>query len=376
MDKKIYNIVAINPGSTSTKFGFYHNCEKVFIENIYHKKDELAQFGSIQEQLSYRKLLVENRCACNGVNLQDVDAFVGRGGGLLPSTSGVYCINDKIIYDCETAASGIHHPALLASQIARQLANKYDAKAYIVNPPDTDEFQDLARVTGIKGIYRDSHVHCLNQKEVARRYCLEKGIAYNKSNFIICHLGGGVSITAHRKGRMIDSNDNLIGDGPMTPLRAGTIPAKKIIDIAFSGDYTHEELEDLIVRNSGLSSHLGTADVQEIMKRIEEDNDEYAKLVLDAMIYQFAKAVGECACVLKGDVDAILITGGLARSEYIVRSLEKYVDWISETWVMPGEWEIAALASGAYQAMTDQVDVLTYTGVPVFRGFHSLKYHL
>lgn len=376
MTDKIYNIVAINPGSTSTKFGFYHNSEKVFIENIYHNKDELSRFGSIQEQLSYRRLLVENRCECNGVKLSEVDAFVGRGGGLLPSNGGVYCITDKIIYDCETAASGVEHPAQLASQIARQLANKYGANAYIVNPPDTDEFQDLARVTGIKGVYRDSHVHCLNQKEVARRYCEEKGLNYNKCNFVVCHLGGGVSITAHREGQMIDSNDNLIGDGPMTPLRAGTIPATKLLDLAFSGDYTHEELEDIIVRNSGLSSHLGTSDVKEIMRRIEEENDEYARLVLDAMVYQFSKAVGECACVLKGKVDAILITGGLARSEYIVRSLKQYVEWIAETWVMPGEWEIAALASGAYQAMTGQVPVLTYTGVPVFRGFRSLKYHL
>lgn len=376
MDKKVYNIVAINPGSTSTKLGFYHNGDKVFIENISHDEKELSQFDTIQEQLAYRRLLVENRCRCNDVNLTDVDAFVGRGGGLLPSVSGVYCINDKIIYDCETAACGVHHPALLASQIARQLANKYNAKAYIVNPPDTDEFQDLARITGIKGVYRDSHVHCLNQKEVARRYCAEKGINYNEKNFIICHLGGGVSITAHRKGWMIDSNDNLIGDGPMTPQRAGNVPNTKLLDMAFSGDYTHEELEDIIVRRSGLVEHLGTSDVKEIMRRITQEHDEYAKLVLDAMVYQFGKAVGECACVLKGDIDAILVTGGLARCDYIVENLKEYIGWIADIWVCPEEWEIAALAEGAYAAMTRQVPVLTYTGVPVFRGFHSLKYHL
>lgn len=375
-DKRVYNIVAVNPGSTSTKVGFYHNEEKMFIENIYHSKEEMAQFATILEQLNFRLLLVENRCRCNGVDLSKVDAFVGRGGGMLSCKSGVYCVTDKLIYDCETAAAGVHHPAMLAAQIARLLANKYDAKAYTVNPPDTDEFQDLARITGIKGLYRSSHVHCLNQKEVAHRYCAEKSIAYEEHNFIVCHLGGGVSITAHRKGQMIDSNDNLIGDGPMTPQRAGTIPAVKLLDLAFSGDYTHDELETMIVRKSGLLHHLGTDDAKEISRRIQEENDAYAKMVFDAMIYQFAKSVGECACVLKGEVDAILVTGGLARCEYVVSSLKEYISWIAEVWVMPGEWEVAALACGAYRALTGREEILRYTGVPVFKGFHSLKYHV
>jgi butyrate kinase len=376
-DKKVYNIVAINPGSTSTKVGFYHNDQKVFIENIYHRPKEMERFDSIQEQLPYRRLLVENRCECNGVDLNSVDAFVGRGGGMLSCTSGVYCVNDRLLYDCETAAAGVHHPAMLAPQIARELANKYHAKAFTVNPPDTDEFQDLARITGVKGVYRDSHVHCLNQKEVARRYCREKGIKYDEHNFIICHLGGGVSITAHRKGRMIDSNDNLIGDGPMTPQRSGTIPAKKVLDMVFTGDYTHEELETFFVRKSGLMSHLGTDNAAEICRRIKEDKDKYAKLVFDAMIYQFAKAVGEMACVLKGDVDAILITGGLAKCDYVVETLTDYVSWIADDiWVKPGEWEVAALAAGAYHALTGQAEILSYNGVPVFKGFHSAKYHL
>lgn len=374
--KTVYNIVAINPGSTSTKVGFYHNDEKVFIENIYHTKEEMAHFKTIQEQLDYRRLLVENRCTCNGVDLEKIDAFAGRGGGMLSCTSGVYCISDRLIYDCETAAIGVPHPAMLAPQIARQLANKYNAKAFTVNPPDTDEFQDLARITGIKGVYRDSHVHCLNQKEVAYRYCKEKGIDYRDHNFIIAHIGGGVSIAAHRKGRMIDSNDNLIGDGPMTPQRAGSIPTVKLLKLAYSGDYSFEELEKMITRESGLSSHLGTDDAKEICRRITEEHDEYAKLVFDAMIYQFAKAIGECAAVLKGDVDAILITGGLARCGYVVDTLTDYVKWISDVSVVPGELEIAALAAGAYRALDGEAEILRYTGVPIFKGFHSLKYHV
>lgn len=373
--KKIFTIVTINPGSTSTKIGVYRNDQKVFIENIYHTKEELEQFDCVQSQLMYRAKLVENACRVNQVDLDDVDSFVARGGGMASCVSGVYSVNDQLIYDCQTARTGVSHPAMLACQIARYLESKYGGRALVFNPPDVDEFQDVARISGIKGMYRDSHVHCLNQKEAAHRYCLEKGIRYEDHNFVVAHIGGGVSFTAHRKGKMIDSNDNLAGDGPMTPTRVGSFPTVKIIKMAYSGKYTYKQMEELLTRKGGLYSHLGTDDVREIVCRIKH-GDEYAKLCTDAMAYQFGKAIGSCAAALQGKVEAIIITGGVAHSTYVIDQIRPYVEWIAPVWVLPGEYELAALARGAWQALTGEAEVLEYTGDPVFKGFHAARYGL
>lgn len=374
--EKKYRIVVINPGSTSTKVGVFMNEQKVFVERIYHDSSEMARFETIQSQLGYRTLLVERLCQQNEVKLDQVDAFVGCGGGMLSCKSGVYRINEKLIYDCETAAAGVHHPAMLAAQICRRLVNKYGGRGFTVDPPDTDEFQDVARISGLKGVYRESRVHCLNQKAVAREYCREKNLTYEDCNFIVVHMGGGISVTAHRKGEMIDSNDVLAGDGPMTPTRAGSIPTTKILKMAFSGKYSYDQLEERLTRKGGLIDQLGTDDVQEIERRITEENDRYAALIFDGMIYQVAKYIGECAVVLKGHVDGILITGGMSRSEYITGMLKDYVEWLAPVWIKPGEMEMEALASGAYRALTGRQEILAYTGVPVFKGYHSRRYHI
>lgn len=373
--EKIYTIVTINPGSTSTKIGVYHNDQKVFIENIYHTKEELSKFSCVQAQLMYRTRLVENSCKVNNVDLNNVDAFVARGGGMASCVSGVYSVNKQLLYDCRTARTGVSHPAMLASQIAWYLEFKYKAIALVFNPPDVDEFQDVARISGIKGMYRDSHVHCLNQKEAVHRYCLEQGIRYEDHNFIVAHIGGGVSFTAHRKGKMVDSNDNLSGDGPMTPTRVGSFPTVKVLKMAYSGKYTYQQLEDLMTRQGGLYSHLGTDDMREIASRIHR-GDEYAKLCTDAMAYQFSKAIGSCAAVLCGDVKAIIITGGVAHCNYVIDQICQHVEWIAPVWVLPGEYELAALARGAWQALTGEVEILEYTGKPVFDGFHYGRYGL
>ncbi len=371
--KKIYTIVTINPGSTSTKVGVYENDQKVFIENIYHTKEELAQFNCVQAQLMYRTKLVENACLVNEVDLHKVDAFVARGGGMASCISGVYSVNKQLLHDCRTARTGVSHPAMLACQIAWYMETKYGGIPLVFNPPDVDEFQDLARISGIRGMYRDSHVHCLNQKEAAHRYCLEQGIKYEDHNFIVAHIGGGVSFTAHRKGRMVDSNDNLAGDGPMTPTRVGSFPTVKLIKMAYSGKYTYQQLEDLLTRQGGLYSHLRTDDMREIACRIKK-GDEYAKLCTDAMAYQFGKAIGSCAAVLCGEVKAIIITGGVARCDYVIDQIKQYVEWIAPVWVLPGEYELAALARGAWQALIGEAEVMEYTGEPVFKGFHSGRY--
>lgn len=373
--KRVYTIVAINPGSTSTKVGVYRNDQKVFIENIYHTKEELDQFDCVQSQLYYRAKLVETACRVNEVSLDDVDAFVARGGGMASCVSGCYRVNEQLLHDCRTARTGVSHPAMLASQIARYLESRYGGIALVYNPPDVDEFQDLARISGIKGMYRDSHLHCLNQKEAVHRYCEQNGLKYEDHNFIVAHIGGGVSFTAHEHGKMIDSNDNLAGDGPMTPTRVGGFPTVKILKMAFSKKYTYDELEDLLTRKGGLYSHLGTDDMREIVSRIEE-GDKYAKLCTDAMAYQFGKAIGSMAAVLHGQVKAIIVTGGVARCDYVIEQLRQYVEWIAPMWVLPGEYELAALARGAWQALEKKIRILTYTGEPVFKGFSAARYGL
>lgn len=377
MDKKIYNIIAINPGSTSTKVGFYHNDEKVWIENIHHEKDELAQFSCIQDQLYYRWEVVEKEFVKHGLDLSTIDVFVGRGGGMVGCLGGVYEINTPLLKDCITAASGVPHPAMLAPQICRKLADKYGVPAYTVNSPDTDELQDIARVSGLKGLYRQSHCHSLNQKEVAYRFCKEHGLDYKKTNLLVAHFGGGCSVTVHHNGRMIDTSDSLIGDGPMTPTRSGILPNSTVLKMAYSSEYPSMfGLENKLIREGGLIDHLGTSDIQEIERRIDEEHDEYAELVLKAMAYQFAKTLGEYAVVMKGDFAAILLTGGVARSERIMNWVKSYVDWIAPVYVYPGELEVAALAAGAYRALIGEAEVMEYTGEPIFKGFHSERYGL
>ncbi len=375
MEKKIYHIIALNPGSTSTKIGYYHNDEKVWIENLHHEKDELAKYSCIQDQLYYRWEMVEKACKDHDVDLSKMDAFVGRGGGMVGCLGGVYKINTVMLKDCITAASGVPHPAMLAPQICRKLADEYGVPAFTVNSPDTDELMDIARISGLKGLYRQSHCHCLNQKEVAYRFCKEHGLKYKEADLLVAHFGGGVSVTVHHNGRMIDTSDSLIGDGPMTPTRAGILPNSTVLKMAYSSEHpTMIDLETKLIREGGLIDHLGTSDMQEIMRRINEENDEYAKRVVDGMAYQFAKTIGMYSVVMKGKFDAILMTGGVARCDYVIDKVKEYVDWIAPVYVYPGELEVAALAAGAYRALIGEEEILEYDGKPIFEGFHSDKY--
>ncbi len=377
MDGKVYNIIAINPGSTSTKIGFYHNDQKVWIENLHHEKEDLGKFSCIQDQLYYRWEMVEQACEKNGLDLSTIDCFSGRGGGLVACTGGVYEINTAMLKDCIAAASGVPHPANLSPQICKKLGEKYGVPSYIVNSPDTDELQDIARVSGLKGLYRQSHCHCLNQKEVAYLHCKEHGMKYKESDLLVAHFGGGCSVTVHQHGKMIDTSDSLIGDGPMTPTRAGILPNSTVFKMAYSDEYPSMiGLETKLIREGGLIDHLGTSDIQEIERRIDEENDTYAELILDGMAYQFAKTIGQYAVVLKGKFDAILLTGGVARSKRVMDKVKSYVEWIAPVYVYPGELEVAALAAGAYRAMIGEEEVRHYDGKPVFTGFKSERYGL
>jgi len=366
--EKALRILAINPGSTSTKIALFDDMEPLFISSIEHSIDELKEFAEVQDQLSYRTETVKRAMADNGYSLESVDVFAGRGGGVVPVSGGTYIVCDLMADHAARAMSGGPHPAQLAPQIAKLFADKFGKKAFVVNPPDVDEFCDLARVSGIKGLFRESHIHSLNQKEIALRFCASRGLEYDNVNLVICHLGGGISITAHSKGAMVDSNDIINGTGPMTPTRAGDLPYMKVLDLAYSGEYTKKELSDKLNKNGGLISHFGTASVPEIIEKIE-NGDKYAKLIIGGMIYQIAKYAGAMAVALLGKVDAIILTGAIADNAYFTGALTEYLGWITDVVVMPHEVELEALAAGALRVMRGEETPKKYTGIPVWDGF-------
>ena len=369
MYKKV-RVLAINPGSTSTKIALFDDYDELFRMTIEHSSDDLKGFTDIQDQLEYRTETVRKAMEEKGYDVGSVDVFCGRGGGLMPLEAGVYKVSGLLADHASRGMSG-QHPAQLASQIAKNFADRYSRQAFVVNTPDVDEFSELARVTGVRGTYRDSHIHTLNQKEIASRYCASRGLKYEHVNLIICHLGGGISITAHEKGRMIDSNDIIGGSGPMTPTRAGDMPYMRVIDMAYSGEYTKKELTDRLNHGGGLTDHFGTSDVRDVISLMER-GDEYAGIVLSSMIYQCAKYVGAMAAALKGEVGAIILTGGISRSPYFVQKMKEYIDWIAEVSAIPGEFELEALAAGAIRVMHGEDELKEYTGVPVWSGFGGI----
>lgn len=364
-----YIIFAINPGSTSTKVALFEGDKKIFSANVAHDADELRKFAEITDQFDYRKDTILREVEKAGVTISDCDAFSGRGGGLVSCPGGTYEINEKL-YEHASTGFAVKHPAILGPMLARYFADLYGAKAFVVNPPDVDEFEDVARVTGWKGVYRESKIHALNQKEIGIRFAESKGKKYEDMNLIICHIGGGISVTAHRKGRMIDSNDIANGDGPMTPTRCGTIPVRDVVRECFSGKYTAEEMYKRITKTGGLVDHLGTSDAREVTAMMESGN-AYAKVVYDAMIYQIGKYVGSMAVSLKGDVDGIVLTGGIAHDKYLVDHLTEMISFIAPVTVIAGEFEMEALASGAERVLSGKEKVRIYTGIPAWQGFEK-----
>jgi len=303
----------------------------------------------------------------SGFTLEGVDAFAGRGGGTTNIDGGIYKVNDRMLEDVRSGRY-VRHPASLGSQLARYFGDQYGVPAFVVNPPDTDEFQDLARVTGLRGVYRESKIHALNQKEIGIRYGARLGRRYEDLNLIICHIGGGVSVTAHRRGKMIDSNDIAQGDGPMAPTRCGQIAVKDVIKLCFSGQYTEKELYEKVTKTGGLADHLGTSDAREVGAMIAA-GDPYAKLIYDAMIYQIGKTAGSMAAVLHGEVDALILTGGIAYDSYVVGRLKQMIGFLAPVEVMAGEFEMEALAAGAIRVLAGQEKAKEYDGTPVWDGF-------
>ncbi|MGC6173588.1 butyrate kinase [Lacrimispora sp. 38-1] len=363
----LYKVFTINPGSTSTKIAMFEGEKAVFSKNVSHDAVKLSEFKEISDQFDYRKEMILKELEEAGQTLEGVAAFSARGGGLVNIEGGVYEIGEKLLEHARIGYT-VKHPATLGAQLADAFAGEYGGKAFVVNPPDVDEFTDVARVTGLKGIYRESRIHALNQKEIGIRFGKKRGKRYEDLNLIICHIGGGISVTAHEKGRMVDSNDIANGDGPMAPTRCGQLPVKDVIGMCFSGKYTEKEMRDKVTKTGGLVDHLHTSDaraVEEMMKK----GDHYAKLIYDAMIYQIGKTAGAMAAVLHGKVDAVILTGGISYDPYVVGSLKEMLSFLAPIEEMAGEFEMEALAAGAIRVLEGKEAAKTYTGEPVWNGF-------
>jgi len=356
---QIFRILAINPGSTSTKIAVYDNESEVFTKNIPHSSETIGKFNKIYEQYSFRKEMVVNTLREQGMDLNSLDAVVGRGGNMKPVEGGTYAINETMVEDLKVGVMG-QHASNLGGIIASEIAKLLNIPSFVVDPVVVDEFEDLARVSGIPDISRKSKDHPLNQKAVGRKAASELGGEYKDFNFLIAHLGGGISIGVHKAGRIIDVNNALDGDGPFSPERSGGLPVGSLVDMCFSGKYTKEEVMRKIVGQGGLTAYLGTNDCSEIQKRIKA-GDEYAKLIYQAMAYQISKEIGAGASVLKGDVDAILLTGGIAYDNEFVAWIEDRVRFIAPVMVYPGEHEMLALVQGVLRVLRGEESIKVYT---------------
>ena len=361
-----YTILCVNPGSTSTKIALYDDLDERWKVTIEHPAEQLARFDCNNDQIPMRTQAILDALAEHGVGLEDIDAFSGRGGGQCSHLGGTYLVNQLMVDEAHDEVYACH-PALLACQICYALGERTGKPAYMTNSPATDEMRQIARLTGLAGTYRICYAHALNQKEVAQRYAAGVGRPYESMNLIVCHIGGGVSVSAHQRGRIVDTNDILNGDGPMAPNRTGSIPAQDMVNFCYDAQekgWSRTEASRFVRGKGGWLDLLGTYDAREVGARIAA-GDTYAKNVYDAFIYQVAKYVGSMSVALEGPVDAILLTGGIAHDGYVVEGVRRWAGKIAPVVAMPGEYEMEALAHGAYQALAEG-KVCEYTGVPVW----------
>lgn len=349
-------IFVINPGSTSTKIAIYDNEKPSWMAGAHHPVSELATFNHVNEQYEYRKKFILERLEKDNIPLK-FDAVIARGGLLKPTCGGVYPINETMKYDLWHAE--MEHACNLGALIADDIAVISGCPAFIADPEVVDEMQDKARLSGIPEIDRKSVFHALNSKAVSRRYARSCGKKYEDLNLIVVHLGGGISVGAHRKGRVIDVNNALNGEGPFSPERAGTIPALQFAELCFSGKYTLTNIKQLLNGKGGLIAHLGSNDMISISRNAEEGK-EPDKQVLDAMLYTVAKQIGAMYVSLLGKVDAIILTGGIAYSEYCVANIREQIDYLAPIVMMPGEDEMGSLAYNALAALRGDLPLQVY----------------
>ena len=352
-------ILVINPGSTSTKIAIYQQEKVIFLKTIKHAPDLLRRFEKITDQYEYRKDIIYQELKSADVPVESIDAVIGRGGLVKPIASGVYRVNDAMRDDLLTCKRG-EHASNLGALIAYDIANLLpSAKAFIADPVVVDELQPLARYSGHPFFERRSIFHALNQKAIARAHAKSIMRKYEDLNLIVVHLGGGITVGAHQKGKVVDVNQGLDGDGPFSPERTGSLPVGQLLKVAFSGIYSYEKMSEMIVGKGGMMAYLGTNDAY-IAEREAKDGDKKYREVLEAMAYQVAKEIGAMGTVLKGEVDAILITGGIANSKWFCSLVIERVYRIAPVHVYPGQDEMGALAENALLAINGEIEVKEY----------------
>lgn len=356
--EKIYKILAINPGSTSTKIAVYDNEEEVLEKTLRHSSEEIDKFEKIADQFDFRKNIIEEVLGEAGIKFSDLDAVVGRGGLLKPIQGGTYAVNDAMVEDLKIGVSG-EHASNLGGIIAREIGDEVNIPSFIVDPVVVDEMEDVARLSGVPEMPRISIFHALNQKAIGRRAAADIGKKYEDCNFLIVHMGGGVTVGAHKKGRVIDNTNGLDGEGPFSPERSGGLPVGALFRACYGSEMTKEQVAKRIKGQGGVVAYLGTNDIREVEARINE-GDEKAKLVHEAMIYQICKEIGAYATVLKGDIDAIILTGGIAYSAKVRAMIEERVSFLGKVMAYPGEDEMSALAEGGLRVLKGEEEALIY----------------
>lgn len=353
-----YRILVINPGSTSTKIGVYEDETLLFDKTLRHSAEEIKQFDSIPAQKDWRRQLVMEALVEQGFDAKTLSAVSGRGGMLAPIRSGTYAVSDRLVEDCTVGVQG-QHASNLGGILAREIGDELGIPSFIVDPVVVDELADVARFAGHPLFKRTSIFHALNQKAVGKRYAKEQGKRYEDMNLIICHMGGGCSIGAHVKGSVIDTQNALDGDGPFTPERSGTLPTGQLVSLCFSGKYTQAEVRKMLSGQGGLVAYTGSNDMRDLLKAADEGNQE-VKAAVDAFHYQISKEIGSMAVAMKGQVDQIILTGGIAYGKETVAAISDMVSWIAPITVYPGEDELLALAQGALRVLSGEEEAQVY----------------
>lgn len=359
MDTKDYRILTLNPGSSSTKMGVFQNERLIFEKTVHYDSGDLSEYKTIVDQYVFRKETVLRALDHEGINLSKLNAVCGRGGLLRPIEGGTYEVNELMLSDLKQGYAG-QHVSNLGGIIAHGIASGLNIPAFIVDPVVVDEMAPYARLSGIPAIERKSIFHALNQKAAARRTAKELNKRYEDLNLIVVHMGSGITIGVHKRGKVIDVNNGLHGDGPFSSERAGTIPAGDLVALCYSGKYYQDEVMKMIVGQGGLAGYLGTSDMRKVEKLIDTGNEK-ARFVLEGMAYQVAKEIGAASTAIHGKVDAIILTGNLARAKAFVQLIIDRVNWIADVTVHPGENELQALAEGALRVLLGEEQVKHYT---------------
>lgn len=350
-------ILVINPGGTSTKIAVYNDKTELFKENVFHSGEDLAKFDTVFDEYGYRVKLIRDILEKKNCDINEIECVVGRGGLMKPVPGGTYAVDDNMISDLKNVING-EHASNLGAVIAKNLGDELNVPSFVVDPVSVDEMKDVAKITGISDIEKQSWFHALNHKAVSRKVASNMGGKYEDYNFIVAHLGSGISIVSHNKGKMIDGSGGR-SDGPFSPERSGGLLAYQLIELCYSGKYTYKEMVKKVSSIGGMYDYLGTKDMIEIQNRYN-DGEEKVKLILDAFIYQVAKEISMYGATLKGNVDKIIFTGGIAYSELIVKKVSEMVGYLAPVEVIPGEMEMEALALGALRVINGEEKAKKY----------------